>query len=114
MVHAVQVGTSRHDRRRALRSTVCRRKVPVLDLRQRRLSTIRPPVRRRGDEAAGLADIYCERCVPPWSILEVDASSQPWKLMAGQAFACPGCRRSTKYMIRPAPWRPIYVPRPEF
>jgi hypothetical protein len=39
--------------------------------------TIWPPVRRRGDEAAGLADIYCERCVPPWSILEVDASRQP-------------------------------------
>ncbi|MBV8191659.1 MAG: hypothetical protein JO339_30785 [Alphaproteobacteria bacterium] len=40
--------------------------------------TIRPPARRRADEAVGLADIYCERCVPPWSILEVNSSRQPW------------------------------------
>jgi len=76
--------------------------------------TIRPPVRRLADEAAGLADIYCEQCVPPWSILEVDSSREPWKLMRGQAFTCPGCRRSTKYMVRQAPWRPIYAPRPQF
>jgi hypothetical protein len=39
--------------------------------------TIRPPVRRCADEAAGLADLYCERCVPPWSLLEVDSRSRP-------------------------------------
>jgi len=38
---------------------------------------IRPPARRRANEAAGLANIYSERCVPPWSILEVDSSRQP-------------------------------------
>jgi hypothetical protein len=75
---------------------------------------IRPPVRRRADEAAGLADIYCEWCVPPWSILEVDSCRQPWKLMSGQAFTCPGCRRPAKYIVRQAPWRPTYAPRPEF
>jgi hypothetical protein len=37
---------------------------------------IRPPVRRRADQATALADLYGERCVPPWSILEVDTSRQ--------------------------------------
>ena len=42
--------------------------------------TIRPPTLLPTDQDAGMADIYCERCVPPWSILEVDASRQPWRL----------------------------------
>jgi hypothetical protein len=75
--------------------------------------TIRPPVRVPADQAAGLADLYCERCVPPWSILEVDASHQPWRLMAGQAFSCPGCHRPVKYLVREAPRRPVYSARPQ-
>jgi hypothetical protein len=34
--------------------------------------TIRPATLLPADQDAGLADIYCDRCVPPWRALRVD------------------------------------------
>ena len=68
--------------------------------------TIRPANLLPTGQDAGAADLYCDRCVPPWRALQVDAQGPPWKLGPGQAFRCPGCRQKVQMRRRQAPWRP--------
>jgi hypothetical protein len=51
---------------------------------------------RSSDDVHGLGRYLLPAVRAAVSILEVDSARQPWKLMAGQAFTCPGCRRSVK------------------
>ena len=75
-------------------------------------ATIRPPHLLPTDEDIGTADLYCDRCVPPWQALQLDARQPPWKLEAGQAFRCPGCRQRVLMRVRQAAWRPYPSARP--
>jgi hypothetical protein len=63
---------------------------------------------------AGLADIYCDRCVPPWRALQVDPKREPWRAAPGHVLACPGCRHRLLVQVRQPAWRPTYASWPEF
>jgi hypothetical protein len=75
--------------------------------------TIRPPTLLRAGQDVGMADIYCDRCVPPWRALQIDPKREPWRVRPGQALACPGCRQRLQVRGREAPWEPTYAPRPK-
>ena len=76
--------------------------------------TIRPATLLSTDQDAGLADIYCDNCVPPWRALQVDPKREPWRVTPGYVLACPGCRQRLQVRVRQPAWQPAYVPRPEF
>src|SRR5262249_27991554 len=76
--------------------------------------TIRPATLLPTDQDAGLADIYCDRCVPSWRVLQVDPKREPRRVMSGHVLACPGCRRRLQVRVRKPAWRPTYAPRPKF
>jgi len=78
------------------------------------IPTIRPATLLPTDQDAALADIYCDRCVPPWRGLQVDPKREPWRTKPGHVLACPGCRQRLQVRVRQPAWRPTYAPRPEF
>jgi hypothetical protein len=79
-----------------------------------RYPPIRPATLLPTDQDAGLADIYCDRCVPPWRALQVDSKREPWRVSPGCVLACPGCRQRLQVRVRQLAWRPTYASRPEF
>jgi hypothetical protein len=79
-----------------------------------RIPTIRPATLLPTDQDAGLADIYCDRCVPPWRALQVDPKREPWRTKPGHVLACPGCGQRLQVQVRQPAWRPTYASRPEF
>jgi hypothetical protein len=76
--------------------------------------TIQPATLLSTEQDAGLADIYCDNCVPPWRALQVDPKREPWRVTPGYVLACPGCRQRLQVRVRQPAWQPAYVPRPEF
>jgi hypothetical protein len=76
--------------------------------------TIRPATLLSTDQDAGLADIHCDRCVPPWRALQVDPKREPWRVPPGHVLVCPGCRHRLQVQVRQPAWRPTYASRPEF
>src|SRR5262249_27545326 len=76
--------------------------------------TIRPSTLLRVGQDVGFADVYCDRCVPPWRALQIDPKREPWRTNPGEALACPGCRQRLQVREREAAWRPTYASRPEF
>jgi hypothetical protein len=67
---------------------------------------IRPATLLPTDQDAGLADIYCDRCVPPWRALQIDQKREPWRVTPGYVLACPGCRQRLQVRVRQPAWRP--------
>ena len=76
--------------------------------------TIRPPTLLPTGQDVGLADIYCDRCVPPWRALQIDPKREPWRVRLGHVLVCPGCRQRLQVRERKRAYQPIYAPRPEF
>ena len=70
--------------------------------------SIRKPDRVRPDSGLKYANLSCERCVPPWELLEVDRKAPPWSLPAGDRFRCPGCGGPVTMRCHGPPWRPTY------
>ena len=56
-------------------------------------AAIRPATLLPGGQDDSMANIYCDRCVPPWRALQVDPKREPWRVTPGHVLVCPGCRQ---------------------
>ena len=74
--------------------------------------TLAEPEQRRIDASleAALFFLFCERCVPGWQILAIDASRPPWDIISswppGDRFRCPACRGRVEWHVHGRPHRP--------
>jgi hypothetical protein len=58
-----------------------------------------------------LTYLWCDRCMPPWQIDQVQLDKPPWSdvnLQRGDRFRCPACRGRVDWHIHGPAWRPTY------
>jgi len=62
--------------------------------------SIVPIERVKPGSSIRFADVFCQRCVPPWEVREVRFDRPPWSSIdvANQRYQCPGCGRDVDWI----------------
>jgi hypothetical protein len=79
--------------------------------------TIRPAKLLPVGGDVDIAFLWCDRCIPPWTMSYIPIQRPPWSVVYSQAgnrfrcpgnrFRCPGCQGAVRWHVHGPTWRPF-------